>query len=51
MANDTNKPTRITEYEANVANETVDDGPWVLFSAVTEMAEALQAVFGGNNGK
>lgn len=30
MANDINKPTRITEYEANVAREIVDDGLWVL---------------------
>ena len=51
MADDINKPTIITEYEANVAHEIVDDGPWVLFSAVTEMAEALHAVFGGNNGE
>ena len=51
MTNDINKPTKITENEANVAPEIVGDGPWVLFSAVTEMAEALQAVFGGNDGK
>ena len=30
MANDINKPTRITEYEAKIAPEIVDDGLWVL---------------------
>lgn len=30
MANDINKQTRITEYEAKIATEIVDDGLWVL---------------------